>query len=98
VDFPDADWDEIMNVNVTAGFKLSGQLAKHWLNRSLRETSRRKRIIFVASMTGFAGKVEIPAYTASKGAIAQLTKVLNNEWMSKGINVDAITSGSIETA
>ena len=91
-----------MNVNVTAGFQLSGQLAKHWLNRSLREfseeTSRGKRIIFVASMTGFTGKVEIPAYTASKGAIARLTKALNNEWMFKGINVDAITPGSIETA
>lgn len=43
------------------------------------------------------GSVEIPAYVASKGAIGQLTKALNNEWMSKGINVNAIAPGYIQT-
>jgi 2-deoxy-D-gluconate 3-dehydrogenase len=100
--FPDANWDEIMNVNVTAGFQLSRELAKHWFNTSLKgysghETLQKKKIVFIASMTSFNGSVEIPAYTASKGAIAQLTKALNNEWMSKGINVNAIAPGYIET-
>ena len=101
-DFPDTNWDQIMNVNVTAGFQLSRELAKHWFNTSLKgyngeEGQRRKKIVFVASMTSFTGSVEIPAYTASKGAVAQLTKALNNEWMAKGINVNAIAPGYIET-
>lgn len=101
-DFPDANWDEIMNINVTAGFQLSRELAKHWFNTSLEgysghEMEKRKKIVFIASMTSFTGSVEIPAYTASKGAIAQLTKALNNEWMAKGINVNAIAPGYIET-
>lgn len=48
-------------------------------------------------MTTFVGAVEIPAYVASKGAIGQLTKALNSEWMSKGINVNAIAPGYIDT-
>lgn len=100
-DFPDANWDQIMNVNVTAGFQLSRELAKHWFNTSLKGYNGsyvgRKKIVFIASMTSFIGSTEIPAYTASKGAIAQLTKALNNEWMAKGINVNAIAPGYIET-
>jgi 2-deoxy-D-gluconate 3-dehydrogenase len=100
-DFPDTNWDEIMNVNLTAGFQLSRELAKHWFNSSLKDfiggIGRRKKIVFIASMTSFVGSMEIPAYTASKGAIAQLTKALNNEWMAKGINVNAIAPGYIET-
>ena len=100
--FPDKNWDDIMNINVTAGFQLSRELAKQWFKTSLKEYeceegTRRKKILFVASMTSFTGSVEIPAYTASKGAIAQLTKALNNEWMAKGINVNAIAPGYIET-
>jgi 2-deoxy-D-gluconate 3-dehydrogenase len=102
-DFPDTAWDNILGVNLTAGFQLSRELAKHWLNTSLKNpeiptaVAGKKRIIFIASMTTFTGSVEIPAYTASKGAIGQLTKALNNEWMAKGINVNAIAPGYIET-
>ncbi|KAH8594742.1 putative 2-deoxy-D-gluconate 3-dehydrogenase [Bisporella sp. PMI_857] len=100
-DFPDAEWDNILNVNLTAGFQLSRALAKHWLNTSLRrycdQRGTKKKIVFIASVMSFMGGVEIPAYTASKGAIAQLTKALNNEWMGKGINVNAIAPGYIET-
>jgi len=59
--------------------------------------NRRKKIIFVASVTTFTGSVEIPAYVASKGAIGQLTKALNNEWMGKGVNVNAVAPGYINT-
>ncbi|TVY73198.1 2-dehydro-3-deoxy-D-gluconate 5-dehydrogenase [Lachnellula suecica] len=102
-DFPDAAWDNVIGVNLTAGFKISRELAKHWLNTSLKtpmtpeSVAGKKRIIFIASMTTFTGSIEIPAYTASKGAIGQLTKALNNEWMAKGINVNAIAPGYIET-
>ncbi|KAG0645423.1 2-keto-3-deoxygluconate oxidoreductase [Hyphodiscus hymeniophilus] len=101
-EFPDTNWDEIISVNVTAGFQLTRALAKHWLNTSLKGFSGdgavpKKKVVFIASMTSFTGSVEIPAYTASKGAITQLTKALNNEWMAKGINVNAIAPGYIET-
>jgi len=95
-DFADTEWDNILSVNLTAGFQISRDLAKNWLNTSLKgyngQAGTRKKILFVASIMSFMGGVEIPAYTASKGAIAQLTKALNNEWMAKGINVNASKS------
>ncbi len=55
------------------------------------------KIINVASMTAFFGSVLISAYTASKAAVAQLTKALSNEWAGHGINVNAIAPGYMET-
>lgn len=74
-------------MNLTAGFQLSRDPAKHCLDTSSNDnqsprklrSAGNKRTIFIASMMTFTGSVEIPAYTASKGAIAQLTKALNNE-------------------
>lgn len=102
----DDEWDKILDVNLTAGFQLSRDLAKYWLGRSLQgystlegqeKSHRTKKILFVASVLSFTGGVETAAYTASKGAIAQLTKALNNEWMSKGICVNSIAPGYIQT-
>ena len=55
------------------------------------------KIINTASMTSFSGGFTVPAYTASKGGIAQLTKAFCNEWASQGINVNAIAPGYIDT-
>mgnify|MGYP000447028001 CR=1 FL=1 len=55
------------------------------------------RIINVASMTSFFGSEQIPAYAASKGAVAQLTKALSNEWAGRGVNVNAIAPGYMVT-
>ena len=55
------------------------------------------RIINVASMTSFFGSEQIPAYAASKGAVAQLTKALSNEWAGRGGNVNAIAPGYMVT-
>lgn len=100
-EFPDTQWDNIMAVNVTAGFQLARDLAKHWFDTSLKEfnvkTGLRKKVIFIASVLTFGGGHETPAYTASKGAIGQLTKALNNEWMAKGVSVNAIAPGYIQT-
>lgn len=48
-------------------------------------------------MTSFFGSVMIPAYAASKGGVAQLTKACSNEWSSRGVTVNAIAPGYMET-
>lgn len=99
-DFPDEAWSSILDVNLTAGFTLSRDLAKHWFSTGADTTASStsmKKIIFIASITTFTGSIQIPAYTASKAAIGGLTKALSNEWTGKGINVNAIAPGYIAT-
>ena len=62
-----------------------------------REGGRRGTVINFASLLSFQGGITVPAYAASKGAVAQLTKALANEWAAKGINVNAIAPGYIAT-
>jgi len=58
---------------------------------------RRGKIINIASMMSFQGGIRIPAYTASKGGIAQLTKALANEWAPNNVQVNAIAPGYFRT-
>ncbi|MDQ3204460.1 MAG: SDR family oxidoreductase, partial [Pseudomonadota bacterium] len=55
------------------------------------------KIVNVASLLSFQGGITVPAYAASKGGVAQLTKALANEWAARGVNVNAIAPGYIET-
>ena len=55
------------------------------------------KIINIASLLSFSGGIRASAYAASKGGVAQLTKALANEWASKGVNVNAIAPGYIDT-
>jgi 2-deoxy-D-gluconate 3-dehydrogenase len=91
VDVTPHDWHRVLQVNLHAVFALSQQAARDMLPR------RRGKIINIASMMSFQGGILIAAYTASKGAVAQLTKLLANEWAAAGINVNAIAPGYIET-
>lgn len=91
VDFPIEDWDEIMSINIRSVFIMCQLAGK----KMLKQNSG--RIINIASMTSFFGSEMIPAYAASKGAVSQLTKALSNEWSSKGVNVNAIAPGYMET-
>ena len=90
-DFLFEDWQDILNVNLTAIFVLS-QLA----GRVMIKQGKGK-IINLASLLSFFGGQTVPAYSASKGGVAQLTKALSNEWASKGINVNAIAPGYMDT-
>jgi len=90
-DFPIEDWDYVIDVNLSAVFQLC-QLAGRIM---LRQGSG--KIINIASLLSFFGGITVPAYAASKGGVAQMTKALSNEWASRGICVNAIAPGYIYT-
>lgn len=90
-DFPMDDWDAVIDINLNATFMLCQLAGREMLKQGSG------KIINVASMLSFFGGYTVPAYAASKGAIAQLTKALSNEWASKGINVNAIAPGYMAT-
>lgn len=92
VDFTEADWDEVMDVNLKAAFFLSQAAGRHFL-----ASGQRGKIINIASMLSFQGGIRVASYTASKSGIAGLTRLLANEWASKGINVNAIAPGYFAT-
>jgi 2-deoxy-D-gluconate 3-dehydrogenase len=90
-DFPLADFDLVMSVNTRATFQLCQGFGRAMLQRGWG------RIVNVASMVSFQGGYRVPAYAASKGAVAQLTKALCNEWAGRGVNVNAVAPGYVET-
>jgi 2-deoxy-D-gluconate 3-dehydrogenase len=92
VDFTEADWDEVMEVNLKSLFFLSQAFGRKAL-----EEGRRGKIINIASMLSFQGGIRVASYTASKHGVLGLTRLLACEWAAKGINVNAIAPGYIET-
>lgn len=91
-EFPLEDWELVMNVNLNSVFLLCQEAGKLMLKIGYG------KIINVASMNAFFGGQTIPAYAASKGGVAQLTKELSNDWLKRGINVNAIAPGYMATA
>ncbi len=91
LEHPDEYWDKIVEINQNAQFILSRELAKGMMEKGYG------KIIFTASLLTFQGGITVPGYAASKGAIGQLTMALSNEWVGKGINVNAIAPGYIAT-
>jgi 2-deoxy-D-gluconate 3-dehydrogenase len=91
VDFTEDDWDAVMDVNLKAAFFTCQAFAKAALPRGSG------KIVNIASLLSFQGGIRVPSYTASKHGIAGLTKIMANEWAAKGINVNAIAPGYIET-
>ena len=90
-EFPVDDWDHVLAVNLNAVWLLAQEAGRVMLS------SGRGKIINIASYQSFFGGVTIPAYAASKGGVAQLTKALSNDWASHGINVNAIAPGYMAT-
>jgi 2-deoxy-D-gluconate 3-dehydrogenase len=85
------DWDVVIRTNLDSAFFLSQAIGRGMLER------RRGKIINVASLLSFSGGITVPAYTASKHAIAGITKALANEWASQGVQVNAVAPGYFET-
>jgi len=88
---PREDWDEVLKVNLDAVFRLSQLAGNHMIHNG------GGKIINIASMLSFQGGILVPGYAASKHAVAGLTKALANEWAAKGVNVNAIAPGYMET-
>ena len=91
VEFSIEDWDSVINVNLRAVFLFCQVFG----SQMLRQGSG--KIINIASLLSVQGGITIPAYTASKHAIAGLTKALCNEWAGRGVNVNAIAPGYMDT-
>ncbi len=91
VDFPLEDWDAVMRTNLDSVWVLSQRLGRGMVERGSG------KIINIASLLSFSGGITVPAYTASKHAVAGLTRALANEWAPLGINVNAIAPGYLAT-
>lgn len=91
-EFPLEDFDFVMDVNLRSVFAMCQLAGRQFLKQ---ETGG--KIINIASMLSFFGGYTVPAYAASKGAVAQITKALCNEWACKGINVNALAPGYMAT-
>ncbi|TIU26209.1 MAG: 2-dehydro-3-deoxy-D-gluconate 5-dehydrogenase KduD, partial [Mesorhizobium sp.] len=93
VELTEADWDEVMDINLKTVFRLSQSFAR----RVLAQPGRRGKIVNIASVLSFQGGIRVASYTASKHGVLGLTRLLACEWASKGINVNGIAPGYIET-
>ncbi|MER9353174.1 2-dehydro-3-deoxy-D-gluconate 5-dehydrogenase KduD [Mesorhizobium sp. M0317] len=93
VDFSEADWDDVIDVNLKTLFFLSQGFAR----RVLTDPRRRGKIVNIASVLSFQGGIRVASYTASKHGALGVTRLLACEWAAKDINVNAIAPGYIET-
>ena len=91
IDYSEKDWDDIMAVNAKTVFFFSQAVARDMMKRKYG------KIINIASLLSFQGGILVPAYAASKAAVAQVTKALANEWAASGININAIAPGYMAT-
>ena len=92
VDYSDQDWNTVLQVNLNSLWKLCQLAGRHFVSRG-----KGGKIVNIASLLAFQGGITVPAYAASKGAVAQLTKALANEWAAQNINVNAIAPGYMRT-
>jgi 2-dehydro-3-deoxy-D-gluconate 5-dehydrogenase len=91
VDHSEEDWATVIEVNLSSVFRLCQAAGRSMLAKGSG------KIVNVASLLSFQGGINVPAYAASKGGVAQLTKALANEWAAGGVNVNAIAPGYIAT-
>ena len=95
-----ASFEQVLQVNLTSVFQLSQLAARDMIFRASTSPTKPQstgKIINIASLLSFQGGIRVPAYAASKGGVAQLTKALANEWAPLGIQVNAIAPGYFAT-
>ncbi|HTO31013.1 MAG TPA: 2-dehydro-3-deoxy-D-gluconate 5-dehydrogenase KduD [Pararhizobium sp.] len=92
IDFTEEDWDAVMDTNLKAAFFLCQSFAKMAIAEQMPA-----KIINIASLLSFQGGIRVPSYTAAKSGLAGLTRLMANEWAARGINVNAIAPGYVET-
>ncbi|HEX8072323.1 MAG TPA: 2-dehydro-3-deoxy-D-gluconate 5-dehydrogenase KduD [Pyrinomonadaceae bacterium] len=91
-EYAEEDWAAVVEVNLSSVFRLSQFAGRHMLARG-----GGGKIVNIASLLSFQGGINVPAYAAAKGGVAQLTKALANEWARHGVNVNAIAPGYMRT-
>jgi 2-dehydro-3-deoxy-D-gluconate 5-dehydrogenase len=91
-EFSDDDWQAVLEVDLNSVFRISRAMGGHLLG-----AGRPGKIVNIASLLSFQGGINVAAYAAAKGGVAQFTKALANEWAGKRINVNAIAPGYIRT-
>ncbi len=92
INFPEKDWDDVININLKTVFFFSQAAARKFI-----EQGSGGKIINIASMLSYQGGIRVPSYTASKSAVTGITKSLANEWAKFNINVNAIAPGYMIT-
>ncbi len=92
IDFTEEDWDAVMDTNLKSAFFLCQSFAKMAMAEQIPA-----KIINIASLLSFQGGIRVPSYTAAKSGLAGLTRLMANEWAARGINVNAIAPGYVET-
>jgi 2-deoxy-D-gluconate 3-dehydrogenase len=90
-EYSEEDWLAVIDVNLTSVFRLMQHAGRHMLKQGSG------KIINIASLLTFQGGILVPAYAAAKAGVGQLTKAFANEWASKGVNVNAIAPGYMDT-
>jgi 2-dehydro-3-deoxy-D-gluconate 5-dehydrogenase len=90
-EYSEDDWRAVIDINLSSVFRLTQIAGRHMLDRGSG------KIINIASLLTFQGGILVPAYSAAKGGVGQLTKAFANEWASKRINVNAIAPGYMDT-
>jgi 2-dehydro-3-deoxy-D-gluconate 5-dehydrogenase len=93
LEFGEEDWEDVVKINLNSLWYLSQAAARRFI-----EQGGGGKIINLASVLSFSGGIVVPSYAATKGAVANLTRALANEWASLGINVNAIAPSYFSTS
>jgi len=92
IELAEEDWSAILETNLTGTLRACQVFGRHMVDNGYG------RIINIASLSTFVSLFEVAAYSASKAAVASLTKSLAIEWAKRGVNVNAIAPGVFRTA
>jgi 2-deoxy-D-gluconate 3-dehydrogenase len=93
LEFGEEDWEDVVKINLNSLWYLSQAAARRYI-----EQGGGGKIVNLASVLSFSGGIVVPSYAATKGAVANLTRALANEWASLDINVNAIAPSYFSTS